>query len=264
MALPIALQLFSVRNAIEKDPKETLKKIADIGYDGVEIYSFAGLEAAEFKEICDSVGLRVMSAHGGTGFICEQAEQTIEKMKTVGSKYMALAWIDPARCPGTDGFEGFVAEMSDACKKAKEAGIQVLYHNHDREFLKVGEKYILDIILDTIGYDLIKPELDTCWINIGGENPENFLKKYSGRCPVVHLKDFYYREPVTPTTEDKKACGFEIRPVGYGRQDIPGILLASEEIGAEWVVVEQDEPALGLDELECAALSREYLARLGW
>lgn len=264
MALPVALQLFSVRETMEKDPKGTLAKVAEMGYNGVEIYSFAGLEPSEFRSVCDSLGLKVMSSHGGSGYICDQINETIEKMKTVGSKYMALAYLEAEKRPGTDGFEAFAATMTEACTKAKAAGLQVLYHNHENEFLKLDGKYILDHILDTVGHDLLMPELDTCWINIGGENPEAFLKKYAGRCPVVHLKDFWFKERFGPEVSDKSEYGFETRPVGYGRQDMPGILLASEEIGAEWVVVEQDTPALGLDELECAALSRQYLAKLGW
>ena len=264
MALPVALQLYSVRDEMEKDPKGTLTKVAEMGYNGVEIYSFAGLEPSELKSFCDSIGLKIMSSHGGSGYICDQIDETIEKMKTVGSKYMALAYLDPDKRPGTDGFEAFVSRMSECCKKAKAEGVQILYHNHEYEFLKFGDKYILDHILDSVGDGLLMPELDTCWINIGGENPEAFLKKYSGRCPVVHLKDFWFKERFGPEVGDKSEYGFETRPVGYGRQDMPGILLASEEIGAEWVVVEQDAPALGLDTIECAALSRRYLARLGW
>lgn len=263
MALPVGIQLYSVRETMEKDPKATLEKIAEMGYDGVEIYSFAGLSPEEFKSTCDSLGLKVMSSHGGMGYIYEQADETIAAMKTVGSKYMALAWLEPEKRPGNPGFPEFVSQMKTACLKARDAGIQVLYHNHENEFIKVDGKYILYHILEALD-GLLLPELDTCWINIGGEVPEKFLQRFKEHCPVVHLKDFYFRERFGPDETDKESKGFETRPVGYGRQDMPGILQASEAIGAEWVVVEQDAPALGLSELECARLSREYLKTLGW
>lgn len=264
MSLPVALQLFGVRDAMERDPKGTLEQVKKIGYDGVELYSFAGLEPSEFRAVCDSLGLQVISAHGGTGFICDQIDETIEKMQTVGAKHVALAYLDPDKRPGTDGFDSFVQQMTEACKRARAAGIQVLYHNHEYEFLKLDGKYVLDHILDAFDDGLLLPELDTCWVNIGGENPEEFLKKYNGRCPIVHLKDFWFNERFAPDVDDKYKYGFEIRPVGYGRQDMPGILSASEMIGAEWVVVEQDTLALGLSDIEGAELSRNYLKHLGW
>ena len=122
--------------------------------------------------------------------------------------------------------------------------------------------------------DLLQTEIDTCWVNVAGEDPAAYIRKYAGRAPVVHLKDFYMSdrdaESDGPFYEligiDKKAEGqsiFEFRPVGCGMQDFPEILKAAEEAGSSWVVVEQDQPSMEKNSLECAKMSREYLKKLG-
>ena len=119
--------------------------------------------------------------------------------------------------------------------------------------------------------DLLKTELDTCWVNVAGENPAAFVLKYSGRAPVVHLKDFYMpaKKPEkmyaligiddSEAEQKDEADSFGFRPVGYGAQDIPAIIAASEKAGAKWLVVEQDDPSMGKTPMECAQMSIEYL-----
>lgn len=261
--LPVAIQLFGVRNAMEKDPKGTLGRIAEMGYQGVELCGFCGLEPAEFREVCDSLNLRIMSAHAGPDFVINETDRLIEEMTTVGSKYFVIPYLCDEQRPGGSNHEAFKADLRRASLKMREAGIQLLYHNHDAEFLPYNGRPMLYSILEMLDDNLLLAEFDTCWVNIGGRNPEEFLKEFGSKCPVVHLKDFWFKKRFIPDKNGTRP-DFEIRPIGYGREDIPGILMASEEIGAEWVVVEQDNPSLGLGELECARLSREWLKTVGW
>jgi sugar phosphate isomerase/epimerase len=107
-------------------------------------------------------------------------------------------------------------------------------------------------------------------VNVGGENPVDYLLKYTGRANIVHLKDFVgsrtenmYALIGIDEGEKKDTKGkFEFRPVGYGVQDFPAILDAGEKAGAKWVVVEQDEPSMGKTPLECAEMSINYLRSL--
>ena len=154
---------------------------------------------------------------------------------------------------------------------AKDMGMTLLYHNHDFEFMKLDGKYALDVLYDTVPAELLQTELDTCWVNVGGEKPVDYIKKYSGRAPVVHLKDFFgeksedmYELIGIEKKAPKRPGNFEFRPVGSGLQDFPAILKASEEAGATWVVVEQDNPSMGLTPMESIAKSREYLKTLGY
>jgi sugar phosphate isomerase/epimerase len=156
-------------------------------------------------------------------------------------------------------------------KKAKELGIQLVYHNHDFEFLKLDGKYALDILYDEVPAEYLETELDTCWVNVGGEEPASYITKYTCRAPVVHLKDFtgeksgdMYEligiEKKAPT----RPSGFEFRPVGSGLQNFPAILASAQAAGAEWVVVEQDQATMGLTPLESIKKSIDYLKSFEW
>ena len=147
----------------------------------------------------------------------------------------------------------------------------MLYHNHDFEFIKVDGKYALDVLYDAIPADLLQTELDTCWVNIGGENPADYLRKYSNRSPVVHLKDFTGEKADDMYDligiEKKPAIkpeSFEFRPVGGGLQDMPAILAAARDAGSKWVIVELDEPAKGLSRFESIKQSIDYLRSFEW
>ena len=164
-----------------------------------------------------------------------------------------------------------VAKIAAIGEAAEKIGLQLLYHNHDFEFVKLDGKYMLDILYETVPAKYLATELDTCWVNVGGEEPAAYVRKYTGRAPVVHLKDFYgeksddmYELIGIKPTAPKRPSGFEFRPVGSGLQNIPAILEASVDAGALWVVVEQDNPSMGLTPVECATKSREYLKSVGY
>ncbi|HPE94964.1 MAG TPA: TIM barrel protein, partial [Bacillota bacterium] len=159
-------------------------------------------------------------------------------------------------------------DIRSIAKAAKKQGIRTCYHNHDFEFQKIDGKYALDVLYDSIPADLLQTEIDTCWVNIGGEDPASYVLKYSGRAPILHLKDFYksgkdngdlYELIGIEKKEQKKADAFEFRPVGYGMQDFPKIFTAAEQAGTEWIIVEQDEPSMAKTRIECAKMSADYV-----
>ncbi len=275
MKFSAALQIYSVRDYAEKDLKGTLKKIKDMGYDGVEFAGLYGYEPSEIKDMLDEIGLIPVSAHVAIEEMLEDPQKTIGAYATIGCKYIAVPYLVEDRRPGSDGFAQTIKDVEEMAKVAKEYGIQMLYHNHDFEFVKVDGEYGLDLLYRSISEDLLKTEIDTCWVNVAGEDPADYIRKYTGRSPVVHLKDFVMddRENAGKLYEligieeeegdEDKGGSFEFRPVGYGVQDFPSILKASEEAGAQWVVVEQDQPSLNKTALECAQMSRDYLREIG-
>ena len=270
MSLSIAVQLFSVRDYAEKDLRKTLEEVKKMGYDGVEFAGFYAHNPEDIKKWCEELGLTPISAHVPYYEILSNPEAVLSTYASVGCKYVAIPYLTPECRPGTDGFAEVVKNAESFGKVAKSLGMTLLYHNHDFEFEKVGEEYALDMLYRTVPADLLQTELDTCWVNVGGENPANYIRKYSGRSPVVHLKDFVggkaenMYELIGIESEQKAAepTQFEFRPVGYGRQDFPEIIKASKEAGAEWVVVEQDVPSMGLTSMESIQKSIEYLKTL--
>lgn len=274
MSFKVAIQVYSVRDDAEKDLKGTLQKIKEMGYDGVE---FAGLYGHSYQEVRDmvkEVGLVPISAHIPLNEMLADPEGVLAGYAEIGCSYAAVPYLPDELRAGTSNFEKTLQDIAMLGKVASQNHMVMLYHNHDFEFQKIGEEYVLDYMYRTIPSNLLQTEIDTCWVNVAGENPAEYVRKYTGRAPIVHLKDFYLsnrdQKGDSPFYElignSQKAGGedvFEFRPVGYGMQDFSSILKASEEAGAEWVIVEQDRPSMGKTPMECAEMSRNYLKTLG-
>lgn len=269
---PIGIQLFSLRWFAEEDLKGTLVALKEMGYDGVEFAGLYGYTPEEVKAMVDEIGLVPISAHVPIENLLDDTVGEIAKYKAIGCKYIALPWISEERRPGGQRYAETEADIEMIAKEAKKQGITLLYHNHDFEFVKVdGDKYALDVMYETIPADLLQTELDTCWVNVAGENPAEYIRKYSGRAPIVHLKDFVGQKSANMyeligddnTKAAEAPAAFHFAYVGSGKQDFPSIIEASEDAGAQWLIVEQDLPNEGMTALECAKASREYLKSIG-
>jgi len=262
MSLPIAYQVYSVRGEAEADFKGTMENIKKMGYNGVELAGLYGYSVNEIKSILDEVGLVLVSAHIPVAEL--EKEEILAAYSAAGVKYAVIPWMQVK--PDEKIVDDCVEKIRKIAVLCKKHGMTLLYHNHDFEFKKVNGKYILDIYYSSVSSDLLQTELDTCWVNVGGENPATYLSKYSGRAPLVHLKDFAGQQSDNMYgligTDSKKADTtgeFELRPVGSGLQDIPSIIAAAEKAGTKWIIVEQDEPSEGKTPLECAEISINYL-----
>jgi len=268
--LPLALQLYSVRDFMEKDVEGTIKAVASFGYEGVEFAGTFGLSAKELKAICDKYGVYPISAHVGYHQMRDDLEGTLAYYKELGCKYFAVPHLslgDEYR-PGTEKFDTFCADMEKIGKRAAELGITLQYHNHDFEFEKIDGEYILDILYGRVSSDALKTQIDTCWANVGGEDPAAYVRKYAGRAPSVHLKDFsgkksdkMYALIGIDDSGDTEAKNeeFSLRICGKGYQNFPEIIAAAKDAGAEWLIIEQDSTSDGLDSLSCAKESIEYI-----
>ena len=271
MKFPIALQLYSVRDELEKDFEGTIRKVKAMGYDGVEFAGLYGQKPSDIKALLAEVGLIPLSAHVPYVDMMADPEKVLREYAEIGCKFVAIPYLTEEYRPGQEKFNEVIEGAKMLGKAAKELGMTLLYHNHDFEFEKINGEYALDILYKEVSADLLETELDTCWVNVGGEYPPSYVRKYSGRAPVVHLKDFslsgskpkkMYELIGIDAEEEEEKSTFEFRPVGYGQQDIPSILAASEDAGASWVVVEQDMPSMEKNSLECAEMSINYLKTL--
>ena len=274
MALPVGVQLYSIRDSVEADMYAALAKVKELGYDGVEFAGLYGNKPADIRAWCAELGLNPISAHVPLDDMLADTEGTLAAYKEIGVRFVVVPYVTEERRPGAAKFDETIAEIARIGKIAADMGLTLLYHNHDFEFKKVDGEYGLDILYKKVPAAYLQTELDTCWVNVGGENPADFVRKYTGRAPVVHLKDFhmsgklpqhlYALIGLDDDKQDNEPSTFEFRPCGCGMQDMPAILAASVDAGAKWVIVEQDEPSMGLSRMECIAKSRENLRKLGW
>ncbi len=268
---PIALQLYSVRDDMAADFEGTLKKVKELGYDGVEFAGLFNQSPADVRKLLDTLGLVAVSAHVPYVDMLENPEKVMDDYAALGCRFVAVPYIDKTLFYDKDKFAEFATNLNMLGKAAADKGMTLLYHNHDFEFQKVEGEYALDMLYRTVPAERLKTQLDTCWVNVGGENPADYLRKYAGRAPIVHLKDFVGQKSekmyalIGIDDGDQKSeqpQSFEFRPLGYGYQKFPGILEAAEQAGADWVVVEQDMPSMGKTPMECAAMSIQYLKTL--
>lgn len=270
--LPVALQLYTVRDAMEADFLGTLTQVKEMGYDGVEFAGLFGVEPKQINEWCKTLGLTPISAHVPLAEMLEDVDKVIADYKTIGCEYIVVPYVTEERRPGGELFLQMVDEIRAIGEKATAAGLTLLYHNHDFEFDKLENGQCgIDYLYENVPAEYLQTELDQCWVKYAGYEPVEYLQKYSGRSPVVHLKDFYksgeqegdpYALIGLNEDEKKENTAFEFRPVGYGIQDIPAIIEAAKAAGSKWLVVEQDQPSMGKTPIECAQTSIEYLKSL--
>ena len=269
MSLPIALQLYLVRNEIEADFRGTLEKVKKMGYDGVEFAGIEGHTPEEIKQMCDEIGLIPMSAHVGYQEYVDDLEKVVSDYSTIGCKYLVISANSSRRfAPGKERYEEFIETVNRVGERVNKAGISLLYHNHSREFATYEGKYILDVYYDATSPDILKAQIDTCWVSVAGIDPVEYVKKYTGRVPVLHLKDFYYdKAAFTPDLSGDAhpvPRDLDYRSIGDGLENIPALLDAAKEAKCEWIVVELDNPSKGMTALECAEKSISYLKNLGY
>lgn len=271
--LPIAVQVYSVRDDASADLYGTLKKIKEMGYDGVEFAGLYGNKPEDIKAWCEEIGLVPVSAHVPFVDMLKNPVPVLSDYAKIGCKYVALPYLMDEHRPGHPNFPYVIEFVRTIGKVAKSLGLTLLYHNHDFEFRKIGDndEYGLDVLYKEIPTDLLQTELDTCWVHVGGEDPAAYIRKYSGRSPIVHLKDYFgkksegmYELIGLDNVTHRRPEGFELRPVGSGIQDFPAILEAAKDADTEWVVVEQDKPSMDLTPMECIEKSINYLKSFEW
>ncbi len=274
----IGFQLYSVRRELQKDFEGTLKKVKDMGFEGVEFFSeYYGHSVPEVKKICDDLGLVIFSNHVPYQQMITDLDQVIKDNKTLGVEYIAFPYMDNSGRPAVDPekFKEIVSKIGEVGKTVKKEGIQLLYHNHDFEFKTLPDGTVgHDYIFASTPASDVQVELDVCWSDFSGFKGDDLVRKYSGRVPVLHMKDYYLEgklssDPyaligIESDNATQQGGKFEFRPLGDGVVDIPAIIEAAKENGVKWLCVEQDEPtANAADAFEGPARSIAYLRNMG-
>ena len=268
---PIAYQVYSAREDAQKDLLSVLRQLKEMGYDGVEFAGFYGHSAENVASMLKETGLTAISSHVPYAQMLEDMDGVIAYHKAIGCKYIAIPHLRNEARPGGCDFAKVIRNIYKFGKMCKENGIQLLYHNHDFEFVTVCGIYGLDFLYDAVCPNLLKTEIDTCWVKYAGEDPAAYVRKYAGRAPVLHLKDYIGRKEGSAApygligekeAEENGNIAFCFKPVGYGCQDVKAIVEAGLEAGTQWFIVEMDaspeRPAL-----ESAKMSIDTLKKIG-
>lgn len=256
MDFKIAYQLYSARDIFDDNVIPVLKKLKEFGYDGVEPAGFYGLPTDYFRGVCDAVGLEIMSIHLSFWTLTENLDDTVRFLKSLGCRRAAIPGAFDLFI-GNERYPYFLKNFSALGKRLHEEGIDLMYHNHGYEFELCNGDTALDVLYNSLDPEYVKAEIDCGFATYKGQDVPALIKRYKGRAPVLHLKDFNFNEGI-PDDFSTFAC-----PVGEGALDLPEILKAATFAGTEWLVVEQDSQSWrGLDQMQCAERSVTNLRKL--
>lgn len=258
------MTLYTVRNEMGKDPKATLKAVADLGYKYIEAVEykdgkFYGMLPEEFKSYSKSLGLKPISIHMGA-MTTSNADKLIADVKAAGFQYfvapvppMGMFKFDPKSrsLTMTDDVERLTSVLDTISRKAHAAGLKFLYHNHAFEFEKNSKGIVpMEYMLDHLDPKYVNFQMDLYWVTKAGVDPVELFKKYPKRFKIWHVKDM----------DDQG----RFAPVGKGKIDFARILKNAKLSGMKYYIVEQDQVFDGMDPMEAIRLSREGLIKFGF
>jgi sugar phosphate isomerase/epimerase len=223
----IALQLYTVRDELERDFKGTLEHIARLGFQAVEVYNYGGLAARDLKRLLTEVGLHVAATHVADKRLKRNLGDELEYALELGCKYVVtLDW----QATDTQTWYEVADELEGIAQQVKSRGLTLAYHNEPYEIRdKVEGQSVMDILLASAPN--MVAELDIAWIHAGGLNPTNYLEKHCKRTPLLHIKDL-------KALPDGKWQTVEL---GQGEVDVVGVLKTLERAAPKWLIIEQDD-----------------------
>ncbi len=245
MPSPIALQLYSVRKYAQEDFAQTIRKVAAMGYAGVEPANFPGTTASAAGKLFAELGLAVPSAHLPLP-VGEQKDEVLEAMDAIGSKRI-ISGKGAGDFETMDKIKATCAIFNSAAENARSAGLSFGLHNHWWEYLQVEGRYVYQIMLELLDPDIFF-EIDTYWVQTAGVDPAQVVRELGPRVPILHIKDgpCVKSEPMTA--------------VGDGVMDFAEIVQAGGK-NTEWLIVELDRCAT--DMMVAVERSLKYLVEQG-
>ena len=247
--IPVALQLYTVRDETARDFAGTLRRVAEIGYPAVEFAGYGDHTPEQLAALLRETGLRAASAHVALDALEHNLDQQLEYCSATGCGHMVLPWL-AGEYRTAEAFRALAPKLNDIGRRCAEQGITFAYHNHDFEFAvspSGGEKTLLDVLRESTDPALVGFEVDVYWAAFAGIDPIELLERYTGRVRLIHLKDM---------GTDR---GFA--EVGDGTLDIRGICAAAAREDVSWLIVENDAPRM--PSLESARRSLENLRSMG-
>jgi sugar phosphate isomerase/epimerase len=246
MSAPVAIQLYTVRDALAEDFAGVVRKIADIGYVGVEpAVDELGATPEEADQLFKDLGLAVPSAHTPLP-LGERKHEVLDTMAALGCKCI-VSGKGPDDFATMDKIKRTCDLFNEANAVAAEAGLTFGIHNHWWEFQQVEGRYVYQVMLEWLDPDVFF-EIDTYWVKTAGPDPAEVVRTLGKRAPLLHVKD-------GPAVRDAPHVA-----VGDGVMDFPSIVEAGAG-STEWMIVELDSCAT--DMVEAVEKSYRYLVRNG-
>lgn len=248
------IQLYTLRDVIQEDPKATLKALSDYGYRQIESYEgeqgiFWNMKNTEFQKYLADLGMKMVSAHAN---VFENFAEKAAQVAEIGGSYVICPYIGPGK--SAEEWKGIVDTFNECGEICAQNGIGFAYHNHDYSFKEeIDGMKVQDYLMQNTDEGKVDYEIDMYWVVEGGANNIEYLKKYKNRFQLCHVKD---RSKNAAEIEGNASC-----TLGTGTIDYPSILKVAEEIGMEYYLVEQERYD-NTTPMKCAEDGAKYLQQL--
>jgi len=245
----IALQLYTLRDLLVDDFAGTLRAVREIGYEYVQLCAPLPEGAQETRKILDTIGLLPAGVHVDMDSLDEKFDYWMSFADSVGTRDLIVPYLAEELRQTHEDWLAVAARLDALGARCKAAGIRLSYHNHSFEFeARFDGAPALDLLYANAAPDHLYAEIDTYWVQHGGCDPVDYILKYAGRLPILHVKDM--------TAGDEPTFA----EIGQGILDWPAIIKAARASGVEYLCVEQDRcPG---DPLESVRVSYDYLSDL--
>jgi sugar phosphate isomerase/epimerase len=250
------IQLYMVKEDMEKDTPGTLKQLGEMGYTQIESYGgnkgmFWGMSNKEFQKLANGYGLTLVSTHYNDepgGF-----EQQAERAAEIGMKYLICPWKGPQK--SIDNFKRFADEFNQNGEICQKHGMRFGYHPHDYPYKKVDGQLPIDVLLADTDTDLVDFQMDFYYTVTEGQKPEEYIKKYSHRFKLCHMRDVL-KERLPKGSEEESACD-----LGQGIINYPHLLSTGLDNGMKYFFIEQSR-FYHETPLQSAEVNIDYLKKL--
>ena len=246
----LSIQAYSIRDKLNtlEETKEAFKALASYGYTGVQTAGEPSYGYEEYRKSADEAGLKIIGTHLGIDLF-ENTDETIRIHNILGTKNAGVGGM-PGLWDANFSKEtvySFIERAGKVAQAFHDKGLTFTYHHHEREFAKIGNETIMDIIIKELNFNTTFV-LDTYWLQAGGVNIIEWLKKLEGKVNILHLKDF-----AVPFGKG----GYVITELGNGNINYREVIKAAEASGVEHLCYEQDTNHKE-DSLLSAKQSAEY------
>lgn len=253
----IGAQYYTIRKQVTDIESFDLacKKIADIGYKIVQISNMP-LEAKEMREVLDKYGLKVVVTHRKFPEFLSNLDEVIDYNKTLGCDFCGVGMTPYEYVESNETVTNYINEVNRICDVLKSENMFFGCHNHTMEYARFQGKLVMDRFLEEINPDVLRLIVDTYWLQMGGQTPQDAIRQYGKQAKIVHFKDLAinpqdYKNPL-------------ITEVGNGNLNWDAIIEACDDAGVEWAIVEQDKNHIDDDPFKALKMSYDFLKTKGF
>lgn len=267
----VGVQLYSVRDEMEKDPLETLKQLAAMGYVYLEHANyvnrkFYGYTAQEFKKVLDDLGLKMVSGHTVFGLnhwddtkkdFTDAWKYTLEDAAVLKQQYVVSPWMDEKMRDSYDNLSKYLDIFNKCGELCIGSGMKFGYHNHDFEFIqKFNGKTVFDIMLEKMDSKMVVVQLDIGNMYNAGAVALDVVKQFPGRFENIHVKD-----------EIKSSGGeseYESCILGEGVINCREVVDLATKIGGTNVYIIEQESYQGKKPMDCVKENLAIMRKWGY